>query len=90
MVIFSKYFNSFAYFRKFDNFSRFFRDNTAEIYRSEFPNDGKDVFKMNSLAVIFEKSKKMSKIADFVHSERVWSLYASFVRHPVHGKMMDI
>ena len=32
----------------------------------------------------------MSKIADFVHSERVWSLYASFVRHPVHGKMMDI
>ena len=36
-------FNGLANFRKFDNFSRFFRDTLAENYRSKLPRDGRDV-----------------------------------------------
>ena len=35
-------FNGLADFRKFDNFSRFFRDNSAENCRSELLKDEKD------------------------------------------------
>ena len=63
-----------ADFRKFDNFSRSFRDNSAENCRSELPKDGKDASqwdldlsrhnfysKMNSSAVILEKPEKCKK-----------------------------
>ena len=47
--------------------------------------------KMNSLAVIFEKSKKKTpKIADFAHFEPLWSLNANFAGHPVCGEMLGI
>ena len=46
--------------------------------------------KMNSLAVIFEKTKKMRKIADFANFEALWSLNANFAGHPVCGKMLGI
>ena len=44
--------------------------------------------KINSSAGILEKPKKMAKIADFAHFERLWSLKASFAGHPVCGKML--
>ena len=46
--------------------------------------------KMNSSAVIFEKPKKMRKIADFANFEPLWSLNESFAEHPVCGKMSGI
>ena len=46
--------------------------------------------KMNSLAVIFEKPKKMRKIADFANFEPLWSLNESFAGHAVWGKMLGI
>ena len=45
---------------------------------------------MNSLAVIFEKPKKMPKIADFAHFEPLWNLNANFAGHPVCSKMLSI
>ena len=45
---------------------------------------------MNSSAVIFEKLKKMPKIADFAHFESLWSLNANFAGHPNCGKMLGI
>ena len=66
-------------FCKIDNFSRFSPNNSAENCHSELPKDIKDASqwdlnlsrqsfssKMSSLAVIFEKPKKM---ADFAHFE---------------------
>ena len=46
--------------------------------------------KINSSAGIFEKPKKMAKIADFAHFEPLWSLKVNFSGHPVYGKMSDI
>ena len=90
-------------FYKFDNFRRFFRNNSSENVRSEISKDVKDAFqrdldlskqkfhcKMNSSAVIFEKPKKMRKIADFANFEPPWSLNANFAGHPVCGKMFGI
>ena len=45
---------------------------------------------MNSSAVIFEKPKKMRKMADFANFEPLWSLNESFAEHPVCGKMSGI
>ena len=62
-------------FRKFDNFRRFFRNNSAKNCRSELSKDGKDASqrdldlsrqkfycKMNSSKVIFENPQKMLEI----------------------------
>ena len=46
--------------------------------------------RINSLAVIFEKPKKMLKIADFALLESLWSLSGSFARHPVCCKMLGM
>ena len=90
-------------FCKFDNFRRFFCNNSAKNYHSNLPKRGKDgsqwdlklsgqkfSSKTNSLAGIFEKPKKMGKIADFAHFEPLWSLNANFAGHPVCGKMLGI
>ena len=45
---------------------------------------------MNISKVIFEKLKKMPKIADFANFERLLSLNASFAGHLVCGKMLGI
>ena len=45
---------------------------------------------MNSLAVLFEKPKKLPKIADFAYLEPLWSLITNFSGHPVCGKMLGI
>ena len=45
---------------------------------------------MKSLTVIFEKPKKMPKIAVFSHFEILWSINANFAKHPVCGKMLGI
>ena len=71
-----------ADFCKFDNFRRFFRNKSAKNYRSDLPMSGEDVSridlnlsrqkfpsKINSSARIFEKPKKMAKIANFAHFE---------------------
>ena len=39
---------------------------------------------------MFEKLKKMAKIADFANFEPLWSLNANFARHPVGGEMFGI
>ena len=67
--------NGFADFRKNDNFSMFFLDNSAKRCRSRLSGEGKDASqgdlnlsgqqfssKMNSLKVIFEKPKKCQKL----------------------------
>ena len=64
-------FTGLADFRKFDNFSRFFHENSAENCRTWLSKDGKDASqwdlhlsrqnfssKMNSLGVILEKREK--------------------------------
>ena len=69
-------------FCKFDIYSQFFHNNSAEKCRSEHPKDEKDASQgdlnlslqnfsseMNSFAVIFE----MPKIADFAHFEPLWN-----------------
>ena len=71
-------------FCKFDNFRRFFRDNSAKIYRSDLPKSGKDASrwdlnlsgqkfssKINSSAGIFKKPKKIGK------NSRLCPLWAS-------------
>ena len=63
-----------CYFWKFDNFIRFFRNNSAKNYCSDLRVNGKDASgldlnlsgqkvssKINSSAVIFEKPKKWRK-----------------------------
>ena len=68
----SKYFNGLTNVCKFDNFSRFFMITWLKIV--DFPKDGKDASqwdlnlrsqffssKTNSLAVIFENTKKCQK-----------------------------
>ena len=79
-------------FRKFDNFRRFFRNNSAKNFRSDLPKRGKDASqrdlnlsrqrfssKINNSAGLFEKPKKMAKIADFANFELLWSLNVNFV-----------
>ena len=90
-------------FCKFDNFRRFSRNNSGKIYRSDLPMSEKDasrwdlnlgwqkfLSKINSSAGIFEKAKKMAKIAAFAHFEPLWSINANFSGHPVCGKMLGI
>ena len=85
-------------FCKFNNFSRFLHNNSAENYCRDLPKWGKDASpwdlnfsrqkfssKINSKAVIFEKPKEMPKIADFAHFEPPWSLNSNFSGHPVRG-----
>ena len=89
-----------ADFCKFDNFRRFFSNNSAKNYRNDLPMSGKDASlwdlnlsgkkfssKMNSLADTIEKPKK---IVDFAHFEPLWNLNANFAGHPVCGKMLGI
>ena len=79
-------------FCKFDNFRRFFRNNSAKNYRSDLPMSGKDASqwdltlsaqkfssKINSSAGMLEKPKKMAKIADFAHFGPLSQIYFVYV-----------
>ena len=90
-------------FCKFEYFRWLSCDNSGKNYRSDLPMSEKDASwwdlnlsgqkfssKINSSAGIFEKPKKMAKIADFAHFEPLWSLNANFAGHLVCRKMLGV
>ena len=88
---------------KFDHFSLFFHNNSVENYRSDIPKYGKEAAwwalhlcrqkfssKMNISTVIFEKLKKMLKIADFAKFGPKYLGPQIFPRHAVCGSKLEI